>query len=103
MFHEGNLVLALSSDTRSAACRRVKPEISSTIRPILGSTGGAVEDGEASAVVASHLDRPVRETSLAWTASEDIVRRCGRRGRTVVQAATEKPEECIDNGSTLVY
>ena len=65
MFHEGDPVLALSSDTRSAAWRRVKPEISSTIRSILGSTGGAVEDGEASAVVASHLDRPAREACLA--------------------------------------
>jgi hypothetical protein len=65
VFHEGDPVLALSNDTRSAAWRRVKPEISSTIRPILGSTGRTVEDGEASAVVASHLDRPGREASLA--------------------------------------
>lgn len=54
----------LSSETRSAAWRRVKPEMSSTIRPILGSIGGGVEDGDASAAVASHLDRVVREASL---------------------------------------
>lgn len=58
-------VLALSSETRSAAWRRVRPEMSSTMRPILGSTGVVFGGGEASAAVASHLDRPVCDTSLA--------------------------------------
>lgn len=38
--------------------------MSSTMWAILGSTGAAVEDGGASAAVASHLDRPGREASL---------------------------------------
>lgn len=88
-----NSLLTLSNDTRSAAWRRVRPEISSTIRPMLGSTstGGALEDGEVSVVVESHLDRPVREGSLALTASENHVRREHRertyRGRDVDREA----------------
>ena len=63
MFHEGDLVLILSSDTKSAARRRVKPEISSFY--FLGSTGGAVE---ASAVIVSHLARQPRR----WTGREAL-------------------------------
>lgn len=49
-----------NSVTRSAACSNVKPEISSTIRPILGSEGatggGDVEEEVAVAAVVRHLD-----------------------------------------------
>ena len=55
--------LTLSSDTRSAACKSVKPEMSSTILVSLGSEdvagagGGGVDDVEGSAeAVARHLD-----------------------------------------------
>lgn len=38
--------------------------------------GAELEDGVTSAAVASHLDRPVRETSLTRTASEGLVSEC---------------------------
>ena len=38
-YRELRWALAFKSDTRSAACRRVRPEISSTMRLSLGSAG----------------------------------------------------------------
>ena len=54
----GRRGLALSRSTRSAACRRVRREMSPTMRSRLGS-------GVGSAAVASHRARPVRDASLA--------------------------------------
>jgi len=55
------IFITFNSVTRSAACSKVKPEMSSTMRPILGSEraaggGGDVEEVAAAAAVARHLD-----------------------------------------------
>lgn len=56
-------LFTLSSDTRSAACKSVKPEMSSTILLSLGSAegagaggGGAADVEGSAAAVARHLD-----------------------------------------------
>ena len=56
----------LSNVTRSAACNRVRPEMSSTILTSFGSDGSGEFEVEASAAaVAIHRDEPARE--LEWS------------------------------------
>jgi len=63
----GETFATFNRDTRSAACKSVRPEMSSTIREILGSAGGGGggADEDACAVsVASHLERLARDARL---------------------------------------
>lgn len=50
----------MSNVTRSAACRRVSPEMSSTILTSRGSEGKGADEDSAGAV-ANHLDEPAKD------------------------------------------
>lgn len=76
-------VRTLSSVTRSAACSRVSPEISSTIlfnfgsAATLGDGGGGVDsEAAAGAAVARHLDELARELGLLRQLVQTRTRQC---------------------------
>ena len=74
------------SETRSAACSRVSPEMSSTIFVIFGSTGaeggGGAGDASAAAAVARHLDELAKVLGLARAQVRGQVQRWQARRRT---------------------
>lgn len=64
----GSHILALSNETKSAACNNVSPEISSTILFSFGSAevagGGGVCEVEGIASVVNHRELPDRRADL---------------------------------------
>ena len=84
------------SETKSAACSRVNPEISSTIFEIFGSAGaegggGGVEDASVAAAVARHLDELAKAVGLAGTqVRREHVQRWQVRRRTEPHDVSEQ-------------
>lgn len=62
----------MSRVTRSEACSRVRPEMSSTRRLMVGSTAAAAGADLAAAAVARHLDDVLRGVSRGGGGKEGV-------------------------------